>query len=196
MHPGAYSQAGFLGIYESLEAVVSRDSHTLDVLDVSFEQIADTLENILQSTLDQSDKLSHENRQEFERRKKLIFGSFGWHFPNLLDPESNPHFTVNHLPNLDLGYLVGKNLQVFFIQYRGFQPCPWGCTDSNWGSYDFLVINRRSGLFFTAPGLIVHLIRNHHFFEGLKSPYRVSPTKVALTLGLLTRSNPYHTRYK
>ncbi len=196
MRPGAYSQAGFLGPHESLEAVIARDTHTLDILDISFEQIADTLEYILQSAVDQNDSLAHENRQELERRKKLIFGCFGEHFPNLVEPGTIPHFSVNHLPDVNLGYLVGKNLQVFYVQYRGFQPCPWGCAESDWGCYDFLVINRRSGLFFSAPGLIVHLIRGHHFFEGLKSPYRVSPTKAALTLGLLTRANPHRTRYK
>jgi hypothetical protein len=28
------------------------------------------------------------------------------------------------------------------------------------------------------PGLIIHLIREHGFFEGLNSPYRVDPIDV------------------
>jgi hypothetical protein len=87
---------------------------------------------------------------------------------------------------------MGKNLHVFINQWRGSQQCPWDCKAETWGqvywgSFDFLLINRRSSLFFTGPGMIVHLIREHHFFEGLESPYRVSPTKVALTLRIFSK---------
>lgn len=36
----------------------------------------------------------------------------------------------------------------------------------------------------SAPGLIIHLIREHHFFEGFGSPYRVDPTELARLLEL------------
>ena len=49
---------------------------------------------------------------------------------------------------------------------------------------DFLLIHRRTGDWVKGPGLIVHLIRDHHFFEGTRSPYRVDPHQVAQTLGL------------
>lgn len=34
------------------------------------------------------------------------------------------------------------------------------------------------------PGLIVHLVRDHHFFEGKGTPYRLEPTTAARVLEL------------
>lgn len=40
-------------------------------------------------------------------------------------------------------------------------------------------------IYITGPGLIVHLIRAHQFFEGSESPYRVEPRKAIRVLALL-----------
>ena len=53
-----------------------------------------------------------------------------------------------------------------------------------WGHFDFLILNRQTGEYVTGPGLIVHLIREHQFFEGSESPYRVEPAKAIQALGL------------
>jgi hypothetical protein len=101
--------------------------------------------------------------------------------PDLRRPETVPRFSLDHLPDPERGHLVGGMLQVFFTVYRGFQPCPW-CYDSTWGYFDFLILNRRSGEYITGPGLIVHLIREHQFFEGSGSPYRLEPLKAIRVL--------------
>lgn len=54
-----------------------------------------------------------------------------------------------------------------------------------WSDMDFLLLNRTTGEFITCPGLIVHLVREHHFFEGSKSPYRVDPIRLAAIISLL-----------
>ncbi len=38
-----------------------------------------------------------------------------------------------------------------------------------------MIDNRRTGKPLDGPGLIVHLIAEHGFFEGRESPYRVDP---------------------
>jgi hypothetical protein len=170
MRPGAYSQKGFLGRTESLEAVVAQDEQTLHVLGVSHEQIAAALERVLQSVDDQSDQLYSEGKHDevFKREE----GPF-------------PHIRAGHLPNPDVGYLVGGNLQVFVERWRGFQNCPWQCAEPiRWAYLDFLLLNRESGKCLTGPGMIVHLIRAHHFFEGRKSPYRVDPEEAIQVLEL------------
>ena len=53
-----------------------------------------------------------------------------------------------------------------------------------WSNLDFLILNRQAGIQVTGPGLIVHLIREHHFFEGVESPYRVDPVRVSEVLQL------------
>jgi hypothetical protein len=40
------------------------------------------------------------------------------------------------------------------------------------------VTNRKTRAEIRGPGLVVHLIRDHHFFEGLLSPSRVDPAQL------------------
>jgi hypothetical protein len=78
--------------------------------------------------------------------------------------------------------------------YTGFQMCPWSvdihhgqCTAGGGvqhGSVDWRIRNLRSGQQMRGPGLIVHLIRDHRFFEGFGSPHRVDPTELARLLEL------------
>jgi hypothetical protein len=78
--------------------------------------------------------------------------------------------------------------------YTGFQICPWSpdihhaqCTAGGGvrhGSIDWCIHNLRSGQEMCGPGLIIHLIRAHKFFEGFESPYRVDPRELASLLEL------------
>lgn len=182
MRPGAWSEMGFLGHLESLEVVLAQDSQTLKALHISCQQIAEALEKILQSVLDQEDKLLKENLQEYWKRqgKEPIFDLYLEDLPNPI-----PNFSLNNLPSTDLGYLIENKFQVFMRHYRGLQKCPWGCEYDYWSSKTFLILNRQSGKFVTGSGLIVHLIRKHHFFEGLETSFRVDPARVVDVLELV-----------
>lgn len=177
MRPGAWSNLGFLGQSESLEAVIAQDSQTLKELGVSYEQIATALENVLQSMMNQRDRLlKSRNYAEYNKRES---------YARKADPSSTPRFTSGDLPGTDIGYLVDNKFQIFIAQWRGLQECPWECEYENWSSFDFLILNRQSGKYMTGPGLIVHLIRVHHFFEGFESPYRVDPARVVEVLDIV-----------
>jgi hypothetical protein len=82
------------------------------------------------------------------------------------------------------------NLYTCIVAYMGFQECPWGCTPKDvkyfaqWGSFDFFIFTLRTGDFISGPGLVIHLIREHGFFEGPESPYRVDPVKTSRLLEL------------
>jgi hypothetical protein len=172
MRPGQYSQGGFLGKNESLEFVIAKDNQTLTNLGINHEQIASALEKLLATVFEQEKTLPS---TEWIKRET--------NFPNLYKPDTIPVFSKDNLPNIDVGYLVGC-FQVFIVTYRGFQVCPWDeCGEV--GGFDFMVLNRNTGTSFTAPALIIHLIRFHHFFEGIDSPYRVDPGKVVHILEML-----------
>jgi hypothetical protein len=76
----------------------------------------------------------------------------------------------------------------------GFQQCPWTedihhsiCRTGSGASHasvDWYIRNNQLRREMTGPGLIVHLVRDHHFFEGPRSPYRVDPLALAQLLGL------------
>jgi hypothetical protein len=169
MRPGALSKKGFLGPAESLEAVIDQDARTLASQGIWYDQIAEALERILMSAFEQA--------RDAQPRK---YGR--GRFPNLYHPETLPDFALDNLPPPETGILV-DDLQVFTCKYRGFQTCPWECAVTpNWGSFDFLILNRKTAEYVTGPGLIVHLIRNHRFFEGIESPFRTDPTKAIRVL--------------
>jgi hypothetical protein len=76
---------------------------------------------------------------------------------------------------------------------QGFQICPWAdpgtgrCPvggGARHASVEWSIANGATGVALRGPGLIVHLIRDHSFFEGPTSPNRVDPAKLAALLGL------------
>ncbi len=178
MRPGAYSIKGFLGFGESLEEVLLQDEITLRQLGFTYEKFADTLEKLISDALQQKHERVYKDLQDLKERE---YASSIWH-----QARSVPNFSANSLPSAQIGYLIDNIFQIFFAQSRGFQNCPWNCQQPPWGSFDFLLLNRQTGEFIIAPGLIVHLIREHHFFEGLESPYRVEPYKLAQVLGVVS----------
>ena len=165
MRPGRWSEGGFLGPSEALEQVIAQDGRTLAQFGVTTRQIADALMTILPPALEYSGRNSP--------------------YPDLYRPGTIPHFGLDNLPDSQEGYRV-ENLQLFTRGYRGFQECPWGCEHRGdlLDSCDFLILNRESGEFVTGPGLIIHLIREHQFFEGTESPYRTDPARLIRILGL------------
>jgi hypothetical protein len=89
--------------------------------------------------------------------------------------------------SLEQGVSFGPVLVLKLGGYLGFQGCPWGCDNVNMESganRDFALLNRQTGERIELPGLIVHLIREHHFFEGFGSPYRVDAEKLVRILEL------------
>jgi hypothetical protein len=63
------------------------------------------------------------------------------------------------------------------------KPCPHG-GGVRYASIDWRICNARSGQELIGPGLIVHLIGAHGFFEGPQSPFRVAPRALAQLLEL------------
>jgi tetratricopeptide (TPR) repeat protein len=57
-------------------------------------------------------------------------------------------------------------------------------TGYRYGECDFLLLDRQTGAYVKGPGMMVHLIGEHHFFEGEESPYRVDPMQLAKVLRL------------
>jgi hypothetical protein len=88
---------------------------------------------------------------------------------------------------------VAEVYRVELQQYLGPQICPWSsdlrypqCVGrgSIYASIDWKIENLRTGQTMTGPGLIVHLMHDHHFCEGFASPYRVDPVRLAQLLNL------------
>jgi hypothetical protein len=91
---------------------------------------------------------------------------------------------------------VGGRYQIRVQQYLGFQICPWSPDPNHaqcsmgeakgllYSSLDWRLENLRTGEAMEGPGLIVHLMYDHHFCEGRGSPNRVDPIVLARVLEL------------
>jgi hypothetical protein len=82
--------------------------------------------------------------------------------------------------------------RVVIRRFKGSQVCPFAprlelpCQppgDVRLASIDWTIDNVSNRTRLSGPGLIVHLIGAHGFFEGPGSPYRVSPGALAALMG-------------
>ncbi len=149
MRPGAFSQRGFLGEDERLEAVLEADARTLTELGLSAGELAAPLDRLIDAA------------EAGRRRSARVDGRF----------------------------------DVRIELFTGFQICPWApspdtgqCTAGGGvrhASVEWHLRNRRTRERLSGPGLIVHLIGAHGFFEGFHSPSRVDPRALARILELV-----------
>jgi hypothetical protein len=158
MRPGILSDQGFLAPGERLADVVARDDARLAELGVPHAQIGDRLRSVV-------------------ARARLGVESDPVRFEDMSEHFAEP----GHGVSVD-------DLEVWHIEWMGLQECPFFVLDSPEGlpgcgstSIDFAV--RRAGtdetLFFS--GLLVHLVREHEFFEG-STGYRLDPAQAVRVL--------------
>ncbi|MBZ5636379.1 MAG: hypothetical protein LAO55_24915 [Acidobacteriia bacterium] len=117
------------------------------------------------------------------------------------------HMMAQQLGELLEAALASKNTatrvghyDVRVQRYKGPQICPFapnphenpcpGAGGMRLASIDWDIRNTRNRVRLSGPGLIVHLIDAHTFFEGLQSPYRVAPHALAELLELGPFSPP------
>lgn len=203
MRPGQWSQAGFLGNAETLADVIAQDEQTLERLGVTHAQIASALDHLLDAATE-----AYQDRQELSQ--EYSWGDLAQLLKQgALPPEDKGVRLGDHQVFLQVyaGYQfcpwtvirrpwsVNKpgtpvrieyhDKEVYIITVNGLAlPCQGGMS-YRYGDSEFVIINRASKEYVWGPGLIVHLIRDHRFFEGTQTPYRVDPEQVARVLGLV-----------
>jgi hypothetical protein len=75
------------------------------------------------------------------------------------------------------------------VEYRGFQECPFEnnagtrCERFRYAHSDYSIENLDTKRAIHFPGLIIHLVDDHHFFEGSVT-YRLEPADAIDTLAL------------
>lgn len=192
MRPGRDSDGGFLGERERLGKVLREDAAALAELRVSAGALAARLRQLLDAH-----GWAYETREpgpltvtrvEF-RGKEMIATE--------VEVEATPRPTEEETeivagPAGELVRVAGR-FDVTLRHYWGWQECPWrGLGPGTCGrkaidaysTMDWEITNRRTGRHLVGPGLIVHLIAGHGFFEGRESPYRVDPRELAELLEL------------
>jgi hypothetical protein len=157
MRPGGFSVAGFLDEEESLLDVVRRDEETLAALGIEPKRIADRLLELLVAA-----------NEDFQAEN-------------------------NRVPTNGLIVNGRYHIYGFDVTVRRFPTCPFESDDGQlcdghraceqFTAHDFAIVNGITGLRFGFPILALHMITDHHFFEG-NVQYRVDPVMAARTLDL------------
>ena len=152
--PGHVSETGFIAPGEDLVEVVTRDLRSLGDLGVTPARIADRLASLV---------------EQGHRRAEH-------------DPAARSALNRGAKKAIS----VGDRFELIAFRYCGFQDCPFGCRDG-WdirdASRDYFLHNARNRHTLGFPGLSIHLIRDHHFFEG-NVPHRVDPARAVKVLEL------------
>lgn len=84
-----------------------------------------------------------------------------------------------------------KMMEINGPSFRALSPllgADLACADGvtfHHGDRDFLLVNRRTRKHLQGAGMMPHLIREHRFFEGQRSAYRLDPEELARVLGLV-----------
>ncbi len=163
------SRLGFLDDDQSLREIIEKDRLTLEKYQIEPKQIADRLETIVCKALRTLDLSFRGHVALTEEIRNLYVGGKG-------------------------GVLIEDKFLFSASQARGHQPCPFIDKEINscdiilhkyyyYGFMDCLLQNVNNGIRLFFPGLIIHLIRDHHFFEG-SLKYRVEPEQVIKLLEL------------
>lgn len=155
MRPNVNSKWGFLGEDESLPALISSDYCTMQERDLDYNVMADKLEKIL-------------------ARKGCV---------SLLGG-GNLTITEMTCGAMKCPWRDGKDDQAFYTMFFD---------TTNEEHVNFLDYWKENGIPFNrdykkmfmrepvmiVSGLMPHLIRDHHFFEGEETAYRISPIQLA-----------------
>lgn len=173
MRPGMSSETGFLNAHERLLDVIRRDEAACQKLGVSLDQVADRLESIVVEAYRLADLSSRAHPSSID---VLMAGD-------------------------EAGIVVDDRFRVTGRHLLGRQGCPFEdeasqrCKEARYASADFTIENLRYGERSTLrhveslfrrpllefPGLAIHLIRDHHFFEG-SVRYRLAPRRAIAVL--------------
>jgi hypothetical protein len=151
LRPGGFSDFGFLGFTERLLDRLRTDDAWLHRHGITHEQIADRLEAVI-GDAERALKESHETTVVVDRFAVEFSGSFGFQeCPFSLTSPS--------------------------IAWPEFRQPEWCGFDGN----NFTIHDPATKRSVFVPKLAIHLIRDHHFFEG-NTPFRVDPEAIVTLL--------------
>jgi hypothetical protein len=185
-----------LGEDEHLADVLEADRQALAALSLTPNELAGALERLLGATAflhlhpaDEFAELPQSFREDVQTAVELAEASYGRIETRSVSIERRGR----HLR--EDGVFVADRFEVAQIHYFGWQECPWGPSLAEAkpyepvrlcgkGTSDWWIRDDRRGLSMSGPSLITHLIREHGFFEGFASPYRVDPRSLAELLQL------------
>lgn len=160
MFPNKSSSAGFLGPNDKLKETCFGDNEALKGRGITAKQVADKLEAIVEKAL------------ELSKMARKI--------------ELNQPFNFENLIKRQVAIIDGNfRVEGFDIGTMGYQECPFSQEiECGRGRQEYSIKNLSTGKTIKVSQLHFHLIRDHDFFQGRGSPYRLDPLEACDVLDL------------
>lgn len=189
MRPGVISQSGFISDSDSLKDVVAADMSFLKSVGLAPEHIAARLQKIVDSHGElipdelrpnsRTSGVSAEQTNRSESVETLPGIDRFTILPNTADIDSSEEDDI--VRSFLAPRLVEGIYRRIRHQYNGVQECPFeddaGIFCCECRSVDYEITKLSSQETLTVSALTIHLIRDHHFFEG-NVRYRIDPKTV------------------
>ena len=195
MRDPEFSDDCFLGASESLPELVRADADVLRELGITHRRIARRIEAIV----DLANRAANQRDGTPEHQARMM-DLCSRVMRNELD--LSRALEMEHELN---AVVVAKRFRVRIVHYHGSQHCPFGYRETTteiqdstldpqplmgrescgYGSSDYDIENLISGESIFVSELIIHLIRDHEFFEGIGLPYRLDPRRAIRVLEMM-----------
>ena len=174
--PRKYSSFGFINNDENICDVYQNDLKILEEYNIKYDQITDCLENLVTKynhkfkLIYESNKLESNDNEDIKKYHQEQLSKIP---ENIINGNCYNGFSMSskisnmHPIIIDDKYLITR------VSYWGFQHCPFSYISEiptsrkeTGGGDDFTIINLLTSKSINFNDLLIHLIRNHHFFEG------------------------------
>ncbi|HSW77036.1 MAG TPA: hypothetical protein VLG50_08310 [Candidatus Saccharimonadales bacterium] len=176
LKPGSFCSYGFMSLNDNLMDIYHKDMQTLDARGITIKQIVDVLTTITEkykrkqalisgaSINDSTDYQTGIEKYHYDELRQINRSILHLKCNNGYDNSMNVHCQNPII--IDKRYLVTR------IKYWGFQPCPFIVfsdtinREDTGGGDDYWIYDLETGKTLQFNDLLIHLIGNHHFFEG------------------------------
>lgn len=187
LKPGYFCSYGFMNKDDVLVDIYNKDMTILNNHNITPKQIADVLTSIVQKYRRKAMLIGEENARDCGEYspeiKKYHYDELLQIDRDLLNLKCNNGYNSNSSVHSLNPIIIDKKYLVTCISYWGFQPCPFYCfceithRSDTGGGDDFWVYDLETKKTLEFNDLLIHLIGNHHFFEG-NVHHRLNPETI------------------
>jgi hypothetical protein len=176
--------AAFLGKAEGLIETSDRDLATLDRLNLNPDDLASGLKGLKTAFVGEFNRVGAYSKAEYRDRGLRVLEQGDLAVAGIIYP-TFPEFCPFDPGLRATGWSPVTGVAMEVVPQDDHKAC---AGQGDLGYWDFYVENTKRNIAFLFGDLAVHLIGDHHFFEGRITRYRVDPLRTAFALGLITES--------
>ena len=185
LKPGNFCSCGFMSVNDKLLEIYQTDFDTMQNKNISIQQIVDILMRYVgkykrKAELTRPNNVGSEYSPEIkklhdEELLKLDRDIFSLNCNTGYDKNGKVEFSNPII--IDNKYIITRR------SYWGFQPCPFVCfsdrvfRSTEGGGDDYWIYDIKTKKSIQFNDLLIHLIRDHHFFEG-NVYHRLAPNDI------------------